>query len=182
MTDSDLDELERLAAAATPGPWFINTNGDPPEDAGFIGIDSRGDQPVYPDVAASDAFGRGRGLADAMFCARARTAVPELVAEVRRLRDGRWTDTVTEPGCYWLREDDHIGVVQVEYNHLDRLEVWFPAREIAELATSISGRWLRIEPPQTAEDFIVAQMQAQLRGDDDHGTRCSCPTCTGSPL
>lgn len=68
MTEQQLADLDALAAAATPGPWEQ--------------IDSR-------------AYSSGTGLqvclcnetdADAAFIAAARTAVPALVAEVRRLR------------------------------------------------------------------------------------------------
>ncbi|MFN7185996.1 MAG: hypothetical protein ACK5VE_06490 [Alphaproteobacteria bacterium] len=68
MTEQELADLDALAAAATPGPWEQ--------------IDSR-------------AYSSGTGLqvclcnetdADAAFIAAARTAVPALVAEVRRLR------------------------------------------------------------------------------------------------
>lgn len=47
----DLDELEKLCNAATPGPFCLNH------------------------------------FADARFLAACRTAVPELIAEVRRLKD-----------------------------------------------------------------------------------------------
>lgn len=68
MTEQELADLDALAAAATPGPWEQ--------------IDSR-------------AYSSGTGLqvclcnetdADAAFIAAARTAVPALVAEVRRLQ------------------------------------------------------------------------------------------------
>lgn len=72
--DLDLDHLQALADAATEGPWtaravypFLVEQGD----AGFVST----------NLADSTA-------ADAAFIAAARTAVPELIAEVRRLRRG----------------------------------------------------------------------------------------------
>jgi hypothetical protein len=80
-----LDEWERLAAAATPGPWRHRTTSDP-----------TGEQ--YSCVTASErAPGRSprtiivgdTDYTDAAFIAAARDAVPALVAEVRRLRAAR---------------------------------------------------------------------------------------------
>lgn len=74
MTDEQLAELERLAAEATPGPWFVNPQsgevcyGDPDDDRENYPVDS-------PE--------------DAALCAASRAAVSELVAEVRRLRAER---------------------------------------------------------------------------------------------
>lgn len=78
MTEEELARLEALAAAATPGPWT-----------------ERLDE-TRPDWRR--VYGEGRDIAymppwattvepDAAFIAAARTAVPKLVAEVRRLRE-----------------------------------------------------------------------------------------------
>ncbi len=71
----DIAELERLAAAAAPGPWFYSETQD-----------------EYPVVyveasnAATVLFESDWGTrADAAFIAAARTAVPALVARVREL-------------------------------------------------------------------------------------------------
>jgi hypothetical protein len=99
VSDDRLAELDRLAAAATPGPWFTGypqtvagtfvkwsglateVNRDPGYSSG---------QPIDPEgqVAGMWDYEEGgvRLAADAAFIAAARTAVPELVAEVRRLR------------------------------------------------------------------------------------------------
>lgn len=82
MSDEELDRLERLADGATPGPWDDRHRGclripiiapHPARDA---------DWRLIADVRSA---GRERE-ANAAFIAAARTAVPELIAEVRRLR------------------------------------------------------------------------------------------------
>jgi hypothetical protein len=80
MTDERLDELERLAAAATPGPLTVGPiPADEEPDTWLIG--ARG--LAFARVVGSP----GRSAeADAVFYATARTAVPELVAELKRLR------------------------------------------------------------------------------------------------
>jgi hypothetical protein len=88
MTDEQLNRLEHLAAAATPGPWSWRPTGDNRDVTGpYLGI---GGQLIarlcgYPTnlrVCAIDTASR----ADGDFIAAARSAVPELIAEVRRLR------------------------------------------------------------------------------------------------
>ena len=84
MTEEELVEIEARAAAATPGPW--EWNGGQFEDARLQWGDKfvlfaslympRGNWEAYVDV--SDA--------DMDFIAAARSDVPALVAEVRRLR------------------------------------------------------------------------------------------------
>lgn len=73
----DLDELERLANAATDGPWAAPS----PRISHW-----RRD---VCSITTNDGMGIANNLVDtdAAFIARARTAVPELIAEVRRLRE-----------------------------------------------------------------------------------------------
>jgi len=75
---TDIDELERLAEAATPGPWC---------DRGFGGI-----QPESGGSLVAVTVTKGGCLPDyvensAYIAAANPTAILELVAEVRRLRD-----------------------------------------------------------------------------------------------
>ena len=87
MTDLDLDAVEARAAAAKRGPWVVET----PEsvyghDGGPDWIDLRwvSDEDTVGD---DDPPWLGPMLVtDAEFIAHARTDVPALVAEVRRLR------------------------------------------------------------------------------------------------
>jgi hypothetical protein len=81
MTDDRLAELERLCAAATPGPWEVDA-----DRRLALGVASvRCVHGTRPTVAHVDAHLREMDEA-AAFVAAARTAVPELIAEVRRLR------------------------------------------------------------------------------------------------
>jgi hypothetical protein len=90
MTDERLAELEGLAGAATPGPWKA-TEGemckeyfqviDVPTGCEIIDKENGG---CASDPCPDDVFFSPE---NARFIAAARTAVPELVAEVRRLRE-----------------------------------------------------------------------------------------------
>lgn len=75
MTEEQLAELEALAASATPGPWEAEN------DVGTGNLLAPlGGLPHMTAFAQVWTFG------DAAFIAAARTSVPELIAEVRRLR------------------------------------------------------------------------------------------------
>ncbi|WP_265560780.1 hypothetical protein [Streptomyces hygroscopicus] len=80
LTDQQLDEIDARAKAATPGPWCTDSweiyQGTEYEaGAEWIGETCRG-----------RVEGLAQDRADAAFVAAARTDVPQLVAEVRRLR------------------------------------------------------------------------------------------------
>ncbi len=72
MSDDELARLEALAGAATPGPWYRT---------GYAIRFGDGDR----DVIASLEGPSPEYLRDSNFIAAARCAVPQLVAEVRRL-------------------------------------------------------------------------------------------------
>lgn len=84
MTDTDLDRLDALAAAATPGPWHptwlalgirhLDRNWEPYHE-------NLPDEFELPCRHHDDS-----GMTDAAFICEARTALPALIAEVRRLR------------------------------------------------------------------------------------------------
>ena len=101
IDDKDLTEWERLAAEATPGPWFHDSYStvhseplsrlhDEMEQA--IPDDAPEDDPRYAMLPAVDICGQKRWThhahPDAAFISASRTAVPALVAEVRRLTHG----------------------------------------------------------------------------------------------
>lgn len=94
MTPERLAELRRLADAATPGPWAWEATSqqdnswcvgttDPPHEGEVVTDD---DTVVVDWVAES---GNAERLADAAFLAASRTAVPDLLDEVERLRAER---------------------------------------------------------------------------------------------
>lgn len=99
--ERELEEMEELCAAATPGPWFVRSLDDdyamnlvaistvpdtgrgerwPRFDSGEVVAATLIQHPRYVDC--SD----GRWEENAIFIASARDMVPRLVAEVRRLR------------------------------------------------------------------------------------------------
>jgi len=79
LTDADLDALEKLCEAATPGPWTADECGD---------VWAADDELVF--LAASILEPRVRSdtdvANDAAFIAAARTALPRLIAAVRASR------------------------------------------------------------------------------------------------
>ncbi|MGO4612656.1 hypothetical protein AB4305_11760 [Nocardia sp. 2YAB30] len=101
LTDTELDQLDALARAATPGPWFVRLLDDehamnlvavstvpdtglgerwPTFDHHQIVAATLIQQPRYVDTADE------RWDDNALFIAHARQAVPRLIDEVRRLR------------------------------------------------------------------------------------------------
>lgn len=79
IDDAYLDERDRLADAATPGPW-VTPDG--------LCVRHQDREPWRPVCLVWDArrTHAEQGVYDLDFIADARTAVPALVAEVRRLR------------------------------------------------------------------------------------------------
>ncbi|MEU9859164.1 hypothetical protein [Streptomyces sp. NPDC047974] len=101
LSDEELGELDELAQAATPGPWFVRGLDDehamnlvavsttpdtglgerwPDFDHREIVAATLVQQPRYVDTADE------RWDENAQFIATAREAVPRLVAEIRHLR------------------------------------------------------------------------------------------------
>ena len=78
MTDQELTELEELVAMTTPEPWetFPERHDLVPE------LNGKGVQIILNGTAG----GIFHWTPDGVFTAAARTAVPALIAEVRRLR------------------------------------------------------------------------------------------------
>ncbi|MCX3064240.1 hypothetical protein [Streptomyces beihaiensis] len=112
VTDEELDELDELAQAATPGPWFVR-HLDDEHAMNLVAVSTMPDtglgerwphfdhretvaatlvqSPRYVDTADE------RWDENARFIAAAREAVPRLLAEIRRLRAQPWAD-VSEGG------------------------------------------------------------------------------------
>lgn len=105
MSNEELDRLEKLAQAATPGPWYAHATDDQMfMNARYVGLkkcDFRHDGECGLDIDDPDDGNEiicitllqspPLVLQDAcdentMFIAASREAVPALVAEVRRLR------------------------------------------------------------------------------------------------
>jgi len=90
MDERELNELERLEKAATPGPWVSSVEGRDHfagENAIFTPDDPRQVDPdVYVRVRVAGSDWHPVSVADQDFIAAARNALPSLTAEVRRLR------------------------------------------------------------------------------------------------
>lgn len=81
MTDARLTEIEALEAAATEGPWEITYDHDDRPDTDL--------SVTFPTAIGPFTWiehPTAREDADSVFVAAARTAVPEMAAEIRRLR------------------------------------------------------------------------------------------------
>ncbi|MFF8961093.1 hypothetical protein [Streptomyces sp. NPDC014894] len=101
MRSDEIEEIEELCAAATPGPWFVRTLDD--ESAmGLVaistvpdtGLSERWPEFDHGEIVAATLVQRPRyvDVADecwdenAAFIAMARESIPRLVSEVKRLR------------------------------------------------------------------------------------------------
>ncbi len=82
MTDKELKAIEARANAATVGPW--NTGEEESNPGRCRGI-WPGDE-EHLEIVTTDSGVYGPKMPDAIFIAAARSDVPALVAEVRRLR------------------------------------------------------------------------------------------------
>lgn len=82
MTDElDLDAIEALANAATPGPWKVHKR--EPWIEYSVNTESGSGPQCWRPI---DEYYNPGAATDAKFIADARAAVPTLIAEVRRLR------------------------------------------------------------------------------------------------
>ena len=103
MSKLDLDAIEARAEAATEGPWFV-TEDDPVAEPWLIDesmsdlekrlahrlLVGQGDEPEDGRCVTEISWSNGLDHADfrnSQFIAHARTDIPALVAEVRRLKE-----------------------------------------------------------------------------------------------
>ena len=80
ITNKELDRLQKLCDGATAGPWHTEDVGEPPTRRWVVDARNR-------CVAGGSAGGTGPRAFDSDFIAAARTAMPQLIAEVLRLTD-----------------------------------------------------------------------------------------------
>lgn len=88
MTPEELEAIEARAAAATPGPW---------RQARYGGVETADGNTLIFQAHDLAQFVE----ADEIFTAHARTDIPVLIAEIRRLRDNFGTE---EARASWIRE------------------------------------------------------------------------------
>ena len=80
ISEERLKEIEALAEAATPGPWSLRRYGGKPLNI----VHQMQNGPPWRQVV--DSAGKCQFESDAEYIIAAAAAVPELIAEVRRLR------------------------------------------------------------------------------------------------
>lgn len=88
MTDEELDALEALDRAATPGPWTVKY--EQFDDEPYVDEIHGPDEPSNP-LIETDCGIYGPKKDDAECLVAARNALPRLIAEIRRLRAVRGT-------------------------------------------------------------------------------------------
>lgn len=96
ITEERLKEIEARAKAAEAGPWDIDLLDDRVEAVGRKATDHGGENAW---VLLSDGSPYTLDRADAEFIAHARQDVPDLVAEVRRLRAALIERVYDKHGC-----------------------------------------------------------------------------------
>jgi len=115
LTDARLAELEALCKAATPGPWFP---WESPKSCQLVNTGLRGEPSICMcyDHTKNDEYD---AAPNADFIAAARTALPEALAEVRRLaadnarlralvQSREWDSEGFCLWCYALQKNGHI--------------------------------------------------------------------------
>ncbi len=78
MTEARLKELEAICESATPGPWRVALRSSDQR------VDSQDKEGVWWRLVELTSFERNDG--DISFIAASRTAIPEPVVEIRRLK------------------------------------------------------------------------------------------------
>ncbi|SEQ62749.1 hypothetical protein SAMN05216188_10478 [Lentzea xinjiangensis] len=101
LTDKELDELDELATAATPGPWFVRALDDDyamnliaVSTVPDTGLGERWPSFAHGEIVAATLVQQPRYVdssderwdENARFIAAARDGVPRLIAEIKRLR------------------------------------------------------------------------------------------------
>lgn len=83
MTDQELNDIEELTNAATPGPWYQRHDGWTVRQGAYE------DEVRGPIIAHTMTQGGDveKQVNDSAFIAESRQFVPALIAEVRRLRE-----------------------------------------------------------------------------------------------
>lgn len=83
MTQSELNRLKKLCEEAIPGPWEAYKD----EDGNYSGVRTLANVDYNENVVWGYVPWEDGGTTEAVFIAEARNALPQLIAEVERLRE-----------------------------------------------------------------------------------------------
>jgi len=156
MTPSDLDTIQALCDAATPGPWHATKSETEPDNE-FPGLSEpyRSKWTVSPHVHIAgwrhDCGYGGYGVTEtnAAFIAAARTALPALIREVRRVRENHQWEMSSRAVA--LQENDKLRAENAEMTeHLKML------REVQEEQIRAC-----------VGDYDFANINAKLRAENE---------------
>lgn len=114
IPESQLAEWQRLADEATPEPWFNDSM--PPGPSGSVMYSNAVLGMLGQHIAERPAHeNRSATYSDMRFIATARTALPALIAEVRRLREQLTTAVAEErEACAEIASLKHARVYPIE--------------------------------------------------------------------
>lgn len=140
MSPEELDALEALANAATPGPWE-RVEPHEPDCCGCCDEFPHGAQDAirrvgeeYGEIIQCDSGVYGPNLDDANFIVAARTAIPKLIAELREAREDaaseeRWADQ------YFKEQQEALSAKRILSDAFDNV-----AKERDELCAEVKER------------------------------------------
>lgn len=112
----DIDQLEKLARAATGGPWQTQeplANSDPWRVIGDIDQNFEGDGTVHTNICEIADHSAERE--DAEFIAECRESVPDLIEEIRKWRASGWQEV----------RDDNLPPPRQKVLATDGVNIWF---------------------------------------------------------
>ena len=154
----DLDEIERVANAATPGPYFATqSENQKPEGQWSVGLGSTGSG--CPDGWERHDYMLMSGCcreADAQLFASARQWVPRLTQEVRRLHE---------------KIEDGVGYVESAKENEARTRIY-----AAKLQDQLAAAQETIRKLREALEQCGKMGVADFAGDE---LQTFCPVCTG---
>ncbi len=140
IAEEQLAELERLEREATPGPWGCEADGDYEEIAELFGQAVRGD-----GKSSTVILSQCCPLPDAALIVAARNALPDLLAEVRRLR--AIVDACARAGCPTAADGKQVSVFVTRFGNYEPAEIYdiCATRESAERAIEGEGDGRHVE-------------------------------------
>ncbi|MEV8339230.1 hypothetical protein [Leucobacter sp. NPDC077196] len=140
MAELDYDELQRLADAATEGPW--KWTHEPGDDEGALRSSSEERYVLCANGLHTEGF-IAVGVADAEFIAAARSAVPALLDRVRELESQKVCEHQNADYLRMMAERDAALSTIAKVEALHTSEGWpLPGgRESKEYCTRCNCRW-----------------------------------------